>query len=819
MANQIAAFPGAEGYGAGTVGGRGGAVLHVNSLADSGIGTLRWALEQFSGPRTIVFDVGGTITLKSQILVSNGFVTIAGQTAPGDGIVIEGSRIRVAADEVIIRGLHFRPGDGAVGTAPVDRDGLMVGSKDFDVDNVIIDHNSFSWGIDENVSINGRVHHLTFSNNIVAEGLSKSIHPKGEHSKGLLISNWDGTRGDELTHVSILKNLFSDNMQRNPEVRAGQHVEIINNYIFNYGIGHIAIAVGNGTDGTLVTKVDVIGNVMTPDDSTLGRKAPVMLGKMADGSVVSISDNIYSHLGVDAAGNQLQSLLYWHQFGTAYAAVSSVRQSASNVAILDSSNVAAFVLANAGAVTGAGRDSVDRRIVEEVLAKNGYAVNSVASVSPAGDGKVVIGARDSDSDGMPDWFEDRFGFDKRIADSAGDGDKDGYSNLEEYINGLITGFDLPGARSLQTLVASGGAPTITGQALVSPLRVIGFTGGTGDKVDLTAVIQKFDPATRKLSEFVELVHAAGVTYLSVDPDGPGGTAIKQLVAAFEGARLSLDDFKVDFAKLGTTPAPPAPGGDPVYVPPATTVDPRNYIYGTSGNDNFTVRSQLDTVVERPNSGNDQVVSFVDYKLPDHVEGLSLKGAALSGVGNDLANRMTGNELANKLQGLAGNDRLVGLAGGDRLEGGEGDDALEGGAGNDMLVGGPGIDWFAGGEGGDVFSFARGDALFDGKGGIDRITDFAFGDVLRIEGRSIDVSEAAVVRVTNTSFASVLRAANGAMAGQGTDSVLVQSSKDSWLFWDTDGDRSDVEEGVMLAGTGYATSSSAIASLSFDHPFY
>src|SRR5690606_35922281 len=162
------------------------------------------------------------------ILVRSGDVTIAGQTALGDGITLEGSRIRFKASNVIVRGMHFRPGDGP-GTDPGDRDGMMVGTTDFPLTNVIIDHNSFTWAIDENLSINGNVHSLTLSNNIFAEGLSHSIHPEGEHSKGLIVSNWESLQADANSHITIAKNLFSGNNERNPEVRTGQNIEIVNN--------------------------------------------------------------------------------------------------------------------------------------------------------------------------------------------------------------------------------------------------------------------------------------------------------------------------------------------------------------------------------------------------------------------------------------------------------------------------------------------------------------------------------------------------------------------------------------------------------------
>lgn len=433
----LLAFPGAEGYGANTVGGRGGEVVRVTNLNDSGQGSLRWALENVSGPRIVVFEVNGTITLKKQILIDDPYVTIAGQTAGGEGITIEGSRIRVKADEVIIRGLHFRPGDGAVGMDPSDRDGLFIGTTDFQIDNVIIDHNSFSWAIDENFTINGNVHNLTASNNIIAQALSKSIHPEGEHSKGMLISNWASLQSDYNAYITITKNLFAGNMARNPEVRAGQNIEIVNNYMYNYGSSDHVVAVGGGSNGTLVTTVKIVGNVFQPGPSSSSKGPPIAFSSMAPGSQMYLADNLWMKMATDALGNQAQSQLYW---GGGKVYVTDVNTGMSNVLVLDSQQVRDWVLANAGASPGA-RDTVDARIINEMLTGGGKLVNTPAEAGGLGANPPVAAAVDTDKDGMPDWFEERYGLNPLVKDNNGDQDADGYTNIEEYINGLITGFD------------------------------------------------------------------------------------------------------------------------------------------------------------------------------------------------------------------------------------------------------------------------------------------------------------------------------------------------------------------------------------------
>lgn len=433
---QAPAFPGAQGYGAHATGGRGGRVIHVTSLADSGPGTLRDAIMQ-AGPRIIVFDTAGSIAIKSQLLVTHGGLTIAGQTAPGEGITITGSRMRLKAGNIIIRGLHFRPGDGE-GTDPGDRDGMMIGTNEFRMENIMIDHNSFTWAIDENLTINGNVHKVTLSNNIVGEGLSHSLHPKGEHSKGLLVSNWasDDPAGD--SEISIIGNLFASNSQRNPEVRAGQKIEIINNLSYNYGLSHTVIWVGGGGKGTLKTSANIIGNVMKPGPSSPNHKVPIAIAGMAEGSRVFLKDNRWTKLSSGKAGPQDQARLYWDAGGAEY--IVPRPDFGSGATIIDSREVMAHVLANAGTARFS-RNRVDARILRNATAGTGRIIDSPIQVGmiPGTRSESVAPARDSDGDGMPDWFEDRYGLDKRADDSSRDRDRDGFTNIEEYINLLMSG--------------------------------------------------------------------------------------------------------------------------------------------------------------------------------------------------------------------------------------------------------------------------------------------------------------------------------------------------------------------------------------------
>jgi Ca2+-binding RTX toxin-like protein len=443
MPGIIPAFVGAEGYGAGTVGGRGGQVVHVTNLNDEGVGSLRWALEQVKGPRTIVFDVNGTITLSRQILIEDGFVTIAGQTAPGNGIVIEGSRIRVDASEVIIRGLIFRPGDGSVGMEPGDRDGLFIGSTDNVVNNVIVDHNSFEWSVDQNLAATGRVQNITFSNNIIAQGLHDSIHPKGAHSKGAGTGPWSTGEWNANNHISFIKNLMASNFERNPEIGSGDHIEMINNYVFNYGMSDKGSTFGSNSKTVAYDlKLNAIGNVYQAGlDTPGGTRGPIYLGNLGSGSTVYLADNLVMGRAVDADGNQSQSGMYWSETKSTWAVKGQPGFTGSGTLILDSQQVVAYVLANAGA-RPYDRDEVDARIIAGVANGTLRLVDSVADAGGKAANPPVAAPADTDRDGMPDWFEDKYGFNKLVADDKGDSDGDGYTNLEEYLNGLFTGFDL-----------------------------------------------------------------------------------------------------------------------------------------------------------------------------------------------------------------------------------------------------------------------------------------------------------------------------------------------------------------------------------------
>ena len=217
VSGHILAFPGAEGYGKYTAGGRGGKVYEVTNLNDFGKGSLRAAVEA-EGSRTVVFRVSGTIDLKSNLTIRNPYITIAGQTAPGDGICIKRYPLSIGADEVIIRYIRVRLGD----ESGVDADAISSRYNK----NLIIDHVSASWSVDETMSIYHN-ENVTVQWCLIAESLYQSNHIKGHHGFGGI---W-GSNYSTYHH-----NLLAHHSSRNPRFASGcGNTDYRNNVLYNWG--------------------------------------------------------------------------------------------------------------------------------------------------------------------------------------------------------------------------------------------------------------------------------------------------------------------------------------------------------------------------------------------------------------------------------------------------------------------------------------------------------------------------------------------------------------------------------------------------------
>ena len=232
LVTALPAFPGAEGFGANTIGGRGGKIFEVTNLNDSGAGSLRACVEA-SGPRICVFRTGGLIVLQSALKIVNPYITIAGQTAPGGGITLkQGAATDIFSTQthdVIIRYITSRAGPGGENHAN------QIAKSGTELYNIIIDHNSLSWGVDSNIETWYRVREATIQWSIISEGLNNSTHSKGAHSKGLMIGGYKGSdsggKGSE--NISILNNLMAHNADRNPLMQLCGVAQVINNVTYN----------------------------------------------------------------------------------------------------------------------------------------------------------------------------------------------------------------------------------------------------------------------------------------------------------------------------------------------------------------------------------------------------------------------------------------------------------------------------------------------------------------------------------------------------------------------------------------------------------
>ena len=432
-----------------TTGGRGGKVLHVTNLNDNGEGSFRWAVSQ-SGARTIVFDVAGTIHLKSDISIRQGNLTIAGQTAPGGGICIAGGTVNVSASNIIIRYVRFRLGDeGAVS----DGSDTTWGRYNSDI---ILDHCSMSWSIDE-VSSYYANKNFTMQWCLLAEALNDSKHNKGNHGYGGI---WGGR------NASFHHNLLAHNNSRNPRF---DHPEVYGNYVathrgnsdyrnnvvYNWG--------DNSTYGGEGAAWNVVGNYYKPGPASKQRKYFVDANGIYSSSktdygyaTMHVSGNYHAGSYATAINSDNWSGIYLHDGSTPSnynswksTAQLPIRKNDTQQCFTTTHTVQkAFeqVLAHVGA--SHRRDSVDERIVGE--AKSGKAtygngiINSQSTVGGwptlSASAEELARVKDTDGDGMPDWFESEVGTDKN---SAADGnhttlDKEGrYTNLEIYLHYLV----------------------------------------------------------------------------------------------------------------------------------------------------------------------------------------------------------------------------------------------------------------------------------------------------------------------------------------------------------------------------------------------
>jgi len=470
---RVPAFPGAEGYGACAKGGRGGKVLFVTNLEDYNPekekpipGSLRAAC-MAKGPRIVIFRVSGTIHLKTTLLIEEPYLTLAGQTAPGDGICVRGQQVHIATHDVVVRHMRFRCGDewGRKNKKPFSPDALgirgriwVAGQKledaprdqvvrfitlkennkylndpdtewNFEARDIIIDHCSVSWGVDETLAVT-HSDNVTVQWCVVAEGLSVSTHGayhKGfNHSCGLMVAYM-------VPHVTLHHNLIMHCWQRNPypqtEWDYANRNDVVNNIVYNFtysaGIGYKK----TNTRG----EFNFVGNYCIPGPQTRAKKPCLLMGVPA---------RIYArgNIGMFRTDPKQDEYAAIHWFGKWAKGYDISRLKAKEPfevpPVTTHSYLAAYkhVLAGVGA-TRPKRDPVDTRLVREVKTRKGRHINQAADVGGWPELKSAPAPKDTDNDGMPDAWETKYGLNpKDASDNVGDKDKDGYTNIEECIN-------------------------------------------------------------------------------------------------------------------------------------------------------------------------------------------------------------------------------------------------------------------------------------------------------------------------------------------------------------------------------------------------
>lgn len=477
--DRLLAFPGAEGGGMYTTGGRGGELYKVTTLADSGPGSLRDAVSESN--RIIVFNVGGVIDLESPLKISGSNLTIAGQTAPGDGITIAGYPTTLEGDNIIMRYLRFRLGDHYPSEADAFGGRYM---KD-----IIIDHSSFSWSVDEVLSIYG-VENLTIQWSIISEAMHMSQHVKGKHGYGGI---WGGK------NTSFHHNLIAHNSSRNPALdsTAGNSHDFRNNVVYNWG--HFSAYGGIGANNNLIE------NYYKPGPETQNIR---FMNAETNGSYY-IARNVmegYPHMTADN----------WegvHKYPDYIQLNSPVSFDHNPITTQSAEEAYAAVLAGSGAILPR-RDSIDSRIINEVQNRLGIHINSQNEVGGGSQFEVVYSDLvDTDGDGIPDEWELAHGLDPENPQDAMQYAPSGYQYIEAYIHSIVEEADpLVGLSNPEV-------------AVVAPVNKYMMTTGADVSIEASA-LAKNDASIAKVEFYAngdKIGEAQSAPYEIVWKNVPDGT--------------------------------------------------------------------------------------------------------------------------------------------------------------------------------------------------------------------------------------------------------------------------------------------------------
>jgi hypothetical protein len=489
-AAQTPAFPGAEGFGRFVTGGRGGSVYHVTNLNDSGTGSLRWAIGQ-NGLKTIVFDISGTIHLKSQLGITNN-TTIAGQTAPGDGICVADYPMNIKGSNVIVRYMRFRLGNTNV---TIDGADGWDGFGALDQQNIIVDHCSISWSIDECMSFCGNKN-ITAQWCLIAQSLVNAGHSKGAHGYG---GNWGGSGASYLHNLLMHHSSRTPRLGPRPTTQLDERMDMRNNVIYNWG--------GLGCYGGEAMKVNIVNNYYKLGPATLARSTEIqkriaspgirtteyvtnspaykpawhIWGKyFVDGNVNSkytdvTNDNwtygVYNQISGsnnDGLYNQTvrdtikltQPIPFIHSTTftaeeaynkvIAYAGCCINRDRYDQTMISDAQNATA-------SYTGTGLSSGFINTQEDTKPSD---ADSTWSAWPTLNTDSTKMLADSDGDGMPDSYENANDLNPKDASDGNIKNSEGYTNLEVYLNSIVAnitkaeyeGGTVEGYESLDSLI-------------------------------------------------------------------------------------------------------------------------------------------------------------------------------------------------------------------------------------------------------------------------------------------------------------------------------------------------------------------------------
>jgi hypothetical protein len=417
-------IPRAAGFGMETKAGRGGRVYKVTNLNADGAGSLKACIDA-SVPRTCVFEVSGAIRITSDLIIRNGQLRIAGQTAPSPGIMLRGAALLITASDVLVQHIRVRTGDSTNGPNPDNRDSLKItGTATKPVRNVVIDHCSFSWSIDEIASTWGPHDNISFTNNIFAEPLNESLHPQYDgtglmpHGYGVLFGPADDSS------ITFVGNLMAHIVERNPLSRATQLV-MVNNLVYNRG--HMDVDL-QGEDSR-VSKTSIVGNVFLEGPSFEHGPKPILVRTIGTYRLVSGS-RVYVH-GNSApdTGSSYSALveLFGGDIISSLMTQSTVPVWNTGLVALKTTDNAVYshVLGYAGA-RPTDRDSVDKRIVLNVRQRSGKIINCV---SPNGSTRCSKNAG-----GWPTYAQNRRTL--TLPSNQASIASNGYSNLENWLNSM-----------------------------------------------------------------------------------------------------------------------------------------------------------------------------------------------------------------------------------------------------------------------------------------------------------------------------------------------------------------------------------------------